>query len=284
MATKKTGAAKAAPKPQVEEIVVEQEIITAPDPVVIEPKKSEWEYKDRTYYLISNKQPIVMTLPSRHTRKRSLLWFDPDKGYQRELRYATNQPSVFVDEQEGPSTLDHIIFRNGTLTVPKEKQNLQKLLSLYHPLKDKLYSEFNAVKEAEDELDLIELELDALNLARELDIEMLEAILRVDQGSSVKNMTSKEIKRDALIYAKRSPRTFISLAQDENVQLRNFGVKAVEQKFIILSQDQRTFTWASTGRKLMTVPFDENPYSALAAWFKTDEGVEVFQNLQKRLK
>jgi hypothetical protein len=64
MATKKTGAAKAAPKPQVEEIVVEQEIITAPDPVVIEPKKSEWEYKDRTYYLISNKQPIVMTLPS----------------------------------------------------------------------------------------------------------------------------------------------------------------------------------------------------------------------------
>jgi hypothetical protein len=225
-----------------------------------------------------------MTLPSRHTRKRSLLWFDPDKGYQRELRYATNQPSVFVDEQEGPSTLDHIIFRNGTLTVPKEKQNLQKLLSLYHPLKDKLYSEFNAVKEAEDELDLIELELDALNLARELDIEMLEAILRVDQGSSVKNMTSKEIKRDALIYAKRSPRTFISLAQDENVQLRNFGVKAVEQKFIILSQDQRTFTWASTGRKLMTVPFDENPYSALAAWFKTDEGVEVFQNLQKRLK
>jgi hypothetical protein len=284
MATKKTGASKAAPKPQVEDIVVEQEIITAPDPVVIEPKKSEWEYKDRTYYLISNKQPIVMTLPSRHTRKRSLLWFDPDKGYQRELRYATNQPSVFVDEQEGPSTLDHIIFRNGTLTVPKEKQNLQKLLSLYHPLKDKLYSEFNAVQEAEDELDLIELELDALNLARELDIEMLEAILRVDQGSSVKNMTSKEIKRDALIYAKRSPRTFISLAQDENVQLRNFGVKAVEQKFIILSQDQRTFTWASTGRKLMTVPFDENPYSALAAWFKTDEGVEVFQNLQKRLK
>jgi hypothetical protein len=97
-------------------------------------------------------------------------------------------------------------------------------------------------------------------------------------------MTSKEIKRDALIYAKRNPAAFIDLAQDENVQLRNFGVKAVEQKFIVLSQDQRTFSWGSTGRKLFTIPFDENPYSALAAWFKTDEGVEVFQNLQKRLK
>lgn len=282
MATKKT-AVKSQPA-QVEEPVVEQEVFTAPVVEKKQAKKDTWEFKDRTYYLISNKQPIVMTLPGRHTRKRSLLWFDPERGYQRELRYATNQQSVFVDEQEGPSTLDHIIFRNGTLTVPKEKQNLQKLLSLYHPLKDKLYSEFNAVKNAEDELDIIELELDALNLARELDIEMLEAILRVDQGSRVKDMTSKEIKRDALIYAKRNPAAFIDLAQDENVQLRNFGVKAVEQKFIVLSQDQRTFSWGSTGRKLFTIPFDENPYSALAAWFKTDEGVEVFQNLQKRLK
>ena len=282
MATKKT-AAKSQPA-QVEEPVVEQEVFTAPVVEKKQAKKDTWEFKDRTYYLISNKQPIVMTLPGRHTRKRSLLWFDPERGYQRELRYATNQQSVFVDEQEGPSTLDHIIFRNGTLTVPKEKQNLQKLLSLYHPLRDKLYSEFNAVKNAEDELDIIELELDALNLARELDIEMLEAILRVDQGSRVKDMTSKEIKRDALIYAKRNPAAFMDLAQDENVQLRNFGVKAVEQKFIVLSQDQRTFSWGSTGRKLFTIPFDENPYSALAAWFKTDEGVEVFQNLQKRLK
>jgi hypothetical protein len=282
MATKKT-AVKSQPA-QVEEPAVEQEVFTAPVVEKKQAKKDTWEFKDRTYYLISNKQPIVMTLPGRHTRKRSLLWFDPERGYQRELRYATNQQSVFVDEQEGPSTLDHIIFRNGTLTVPKEKQNLQKLLSLYHPLRDKLYSEFNAVKNAEDELDIIELELDALNLARELDIEMLEAILRVDQGSRVKDMTSKEIKRDALIYAKRNPAAFIDLAQDENVQLRNFGVKAVEQKFIVLSQDQRTFSWGSTGRKLFTIPFDENPYSALAAWFKTDEGVEVFQNLQKRLK
>jgi hypothetical protein len=34
-----------------------------------------------------------------------------------------------------------------------------------------------------------------------------------------------------------------------------------------LSSDQRMFTWASNDRKLMNVPFDEHPYSALAAWF-----------------
>ena len=52
---------------------------------------------------------------------------------------------------------------------------------------------------------------------------------------------------------------------------------------IILSQDQRNFTWGSTGRKLMVRPFDENPYSAFASWLKTDEGVEVYKSIQKRI-
>ena len=77
---------------------------------------------------------------------------------------------------------------------------------------------------------------------------------------------------------------FLELANDENINIRNVGIKATEMNLIALSNDQRTFTWVSTGRKLLTVPFDENPYSALAAWFKTDEGVEVYQTIEKRLK
>jgi len=96
-------------------------------------------------------------------------------------------------------------------------------------------------------------------------------------------MSSKEIRRDLMLFAKRKPALFLNLANDENVELRNFGIKAVEANIITISQDQRTFHWGSNDRKLMTVPFDENPYSALAAWFKTDEGVEVYKSIEKRL-
>jgi hypothetical protein len=96
-------------------------------------------------------------------------------------------------------------------------------------------------------------------------------------------MSSKELKRDMLLFAKQEPELFLELANDENIRVRNIGVKAVEAAIIKLSSDQRTFTWGSTGRKLLTVPFDENPYSALAAWFKTDDGIEVFQQIEKRL-
>ena len=116
-----------------------------------------------------------------------------------------------------------------------------------------------------------------------MDIDMAEAIMRVEKGSEVSKMSSKELRRDLLLYARRNPLLFLELVTDENVMLRNFGIKATEAGIIKLSQDQRTFMWGSNDRKLMTVPFEEHPYSALAAWFKTDEGMEIYANIEKRL-
>tara|TARA_R110000824_G_scaffold6924_2_gene31732 strand:+ start:6246 stop:7073 length:828 start_codon:yes stop_codon:yes gene_type:complete len=273
----KTAEAKKVEVAPQEKVAVQK--ITAP----VVPTKPEWEVKPRTYIVKGNKQPLTLTIPGKHTRKSPLLYFDKDQAKQRELRYATNMNSPFTDEQKGEVTLGHITFRDGILSVPEENQILQKLLSLYHPLRDKKYFEFDSVEDAEDDLDIIEMEVRALNAAMEMDIDQAEAILRVEKGSSVSNMKSKELKRDLLLFAKRKPDLFLNLANDENVQLRNFGIKAIEAQIINLSQDQRTFHWSSNDRKLFTVPFDENPYSALAAWFKTDEGVEVYKSIEKRV-
>ena len=247
------------------------------------PSKPEWEIKDRVYYLKGKKSPLTLTIPGKHTRKHALLYFDPATGKQREIRYATNQDSPLVDEQKGECTMGHIRFYDGTLTVKKEQQNLQKLLSIYHPLKGKLYEEFSAKEEAVDQLEILDLQIDALNAARTMDIDQIEAIMRVEVGSKVSQMSSKELKRDLLLFARSNPELFISLANDDNVQLRNIAIVAAENGVIALSQDQRTFTWGSNGRKLMNVPFDENLYSAMAAWFKTDEGVEVYKSIEKKL-
>tara|TARA_A100000171_G_C2113434_1_gene136365 strand:+ start:16 stop:813 length:798 start_codon:yes stop_codon:yes gene_type:complete len=252
-------------------------------PATPEVKKDTWEYKDRNYYLLGNKNPLTYTIISRHTGRYPLVWFDPEKGYEREMRYATNQKSVFVDEQEGTSTLSHIVFSEGHLFVPKEKRNLQELL-LKHPHRDLIFGEHDAVVEAEDQYDNLELEIAAMNMAYDMDIDKAEAILRTEIGSDVNKLSSKELKRDLLLFAKRSPNLFLDLAEDENVELRNIAIISVESGIVSLSQDQRSFSWASNNKKLMKVPFDENPYSAMAAWFKTDEGVEVYNSIMKKLK
>jgi|TARA_B110000459_G_scaffold175473_1_gene198861 hypothetical protein len=245
--------------------------------------ENTWEVKNRTYFLTGDREPLTFTLKSRHTEKYPLLYFDETTNEQRALRYATNQSSPFVDEQKGEVTLKHIMFKDGTLVVPKQNQALQKLLSLYHPDLNGRYAELQPQLIAQDDLIDLELEILALNAAKNMDVEQGEAIMRVEVGSSVNDLSSKELKRDLMMFAKRNPKLFIALAKDENVMLRNFGIRATEQGILELSGDQRNFLFGSNKRKLMTIPFDENPYSALAAWFKTDEGVEVYKTIEKKL-
>jgi len=280
---KKPAAKKAAPKTTPAPAVVEQTVaapVSAPTP-----PQDTWEYKDRLYEITSGRKPLVFTLPTVHSSRTPLLFFDKEKGYQRELRYATNQSSPFVDEQEGTATLGRIVFRDGILRVPKENIALQKMLSLYHPyMLDGRIMEYKPEQIAENETDWIELELEAMTVAKSMDVDEAEAILRAQYGSkSVSEASSKELKRDLLIFARRQPNLFLDLANDDNVMLRNIGIRATEMGIVVLSQDQRTFTFGSNGRKLLTVPFNEHPYSALAAYFKTDEGMEVLRAVEKQL-
>jgi len=266
--------------PVVEQPKVETPVMEKPLPKETKSTGPEdgWVIKDRMYYLMGNKSPLSYLV-----RGSAIYYWDENLGYERELKYTSNQKTVFVDEMKGEQRLEHIIFKNGSLFVPKNKTILQKLLSLYHPHRDKLFKEHKPAKIAENQIDYLEMEIEALNAALNLDVDMAEAVMRVEKGSEVSKMSSKELKRDLLLYAKRNPMLFLELVNDENVMLRNFGIKATEMGLIKLSPDQRTFLWASTDRKLMNVPYEEHPYSALAAWFKTDEGMEIYSNIEKRL-
>tara|TARA_Y100000589_G_C27017309_1_gene573416 strand:+ start:64 stop:915 length:852 start_codon:yes stop_codon:yes gene_type:complete len=271
-------------EPIVEETVaVEEQLVVKEQPKVEAPKikakpKNHWEIKDRIYYLKSRRKPLSYMLKS-----AGIFYFDESLGYERELKYCENQRTPFVDEMKGDQRLEHIIFRSGSLVVPKNKTVLQKLLSLYHPHKDKVYYEWKPEVKAADEIENLELQADAILMARNMDIDLAEAIMRVEKGSEVSELSSKELKRDLLLFARNNSQLFLELASDDNVKLRNFGIKAVEAGIISISSDQRYFLWSSNNRKIMTVPFDEHPYTALAHWFKTDEGMEIYSNIEKRL-
>ena len=122
------------------------------EPVQVKDTSPKWEMKDRQYYLRKKGRPLTYVLQSKSTRKKPLLWWDEEKSVNREMRYPSNQKSVFVDEQDKNVMMDHVIFEDGVLYVPKQNQPLQKFLSLYHPKKDVVYSEKDDVAEAKEDL------------------------------------------------------------------------------------------------------------------------------------
>ena len=236
-----------------------------------------WELKDRTYVLNDGFAPLTY-----HIKTKGFLWFDEEQGINRVIRYATNQNSLFVDEQDGHARLGHVVFSDGVLHVKKSQPLLQQLLELYHPKKHK-WTLIDHEASARDEVEQLELEMEALKLVQELDIEHLEAIMRTELGSSVAKMSSKELKRDAYRFAKHNPELFMEVANDEDIKLRNLANRSVEAGILKLGDDGTTFKFATNGKKVMTVPFDQHPYAALAQYFKTDEGVDLMKSIIKKL-
>jgi hypothetical protein len=240
------------------------------------------EIKDRVYVLKDGSPPLSFMLPSRNTKRFPLLHFDEETNTNRALRYARNQKSPFEDEQDGNYILEPIVFEDGALVVQKNNPVLQKFLDL-HPAKGDIFEEFDPEKEAAENLEYLNFELDAQIAAREISIDTAMAVLRVMIGSRVENMTSQEIRRDIMVYAKNNPEEFLEMIDDSDLQLRNKAAKYIEMGYLQFRNAQRDifFNLKDNKRKMMSVPLGEEPINAMAAYFKTQEGIEVEESLNR---
>jgi len=240
-----------------------------------------FESKDIVYLLTGNYTPITFMLRTKHSANSPLLYFDGKRN--RSLRWSDNQESPFLEEQDGYAICPPIIFENGKLFVKKEQVELQKFLSVLHPDKNVKYYEFDAEEVANEEYDLQLVQLDAQIAVKEMPIGDLEAIGRVILKSKVDNMSSAELRRDMLIYARNNPLEFMTLVEDDSLKLRNIAIRAVDMGILEITNDGRNVSWANKGGKLITVPFGENTYSALASFFMTDEGMDALANISNKL-
>jgi hypothetical protein len=247
-------------------------------------KKKQEIFEDKLYVLRRKFKPLSYVLPSRNTARYSLLHFDTETGANRPLRYAKNQKSPFEDEQDGTAILEPIVFVDGALRVPKTNQVLQKFLSL-HPSNGSLFEEVNTERDATNEIEKINYELDAMMTARDLPIEKLETIGRVLLGSKIDKMSTHELKRDVLVYAKRHPKDFLEMLNDPMLDLQNTCAKFLDLNILATRNKGRDvyYNLPDNKKKLLTIPYGEDPVYILASFMQSDEGVEVLRLLEQKL-
>jgi hypothetical protein len=212
------------------------------------------------------------------------LWFDEENNINRPLRYAINQKTPFEDEQDGNAIVEPIIFENGFLSVPKNNPVLQQFLH-YHPLNGISFAEVDYEKDATQEVESLSAEVDALIEARQLSLEQLETVCRVLFGKDPARYTSAELKRDVLIYAKRDPRGFLNMLSDPMLKLQS-NVHVFFESKLLNFRNGRKEVWFNTNsnkKKMLTVPYGEDPYFSVANFFKSDEGIDALKMLENSL-
>ena len=246
-------------------------------------KKKKQSFVDKTYKLTRDKAPLSYTIPSRNTRRSTLLYFDEETGTNRSMRYSKNQKSIFEDEQDGNVILEPIIFEDGFLRVEKQNQILQKFLS-HHPANGKEFVEVDKERDASLDVDFLDVALDAQVLAKDLDIEMLETVARIVVGLRVDNLTSAELKRDVRMFAGRYPEDFMEALNDPLLKLQNKCAKFFSEGLLILKNKKDVYyNLKGNKKKLLTVPYGEDPLFILASFLQSDEGLEVLRILEDKL-
>ena len=247
--------------------------------------KKQGELKDREYLLNRKTSPITFSIPAKDTATRRLLHFDGEKNQQRALRYARNQKSPFVDEQDDNAILESIVFEDGVLRVPKQNVQLQQFLAL-HPENTlnggNTFYEFNPEEQAAKNIEELNREVDALILAKTLDLNKMLSIGRVYLSGNVDAMSTAELKRDILLFAKNSPEEFMEAANDPELELDNIAARAIAEEFVIVKQGKDIYyNLRDNKKKILTIPFGELPVNALAKWLHSEAG-EVFHTYLKK--
>lgn len=249
--------------------------------------KKKSPYVSKVYKLTGRKSPLSYMLSSRHSSRSPLLYFDEEKGINRPMRYARNQKTPFEDEQDGNAILEPIVFEDGMLLVQKENQVLQEFLH-YHPGNGNIFLEVNKEQDAINELEEAESVLQAQIVAKELttNTQKMIQVSRVLLGTVVDNMTIPELKRDLLIYSKNNPEDFINTINDPMLQLQDDVYQFFKAGFLQKRNNGKEvyYNLPNNKKRLLSVPFGEDPDWIVASYFQSDDGVDVYKILKNRLK
>lgn len=243
------------------------------------------EEKDRIYNLVGNKTPLSLSIASRHTPRKSVLFYDEEKKTNRELRYARNQKSPFVDEQDGTAIVEPIIFEDGVLRVPRTNPVLQEFLH-YSPDNvangGGIFEEFDPSASAERKVASLDLELDAAIKARELDLNTMLSIGRIYLNGNVDKMSTAELKRDIRLFAKTNPEEFLSAVEDPDLSIDNIAIRAFNENYVQFRGGKDIYyNLKDNKKKILTVPFGENHFDSMSKWLRSDEGQDLYKFLQK---
>lgn len=244
--------------------------------------KQSNQLKDRVFVLTKDKAPLTYALPSRNTKRFSLLHFDGTTN--RALRYSRNQKSVFEDEQDDKAIVEPIIFEDGSLVVPANNPVLGKFMDL-HPLNGDVFKELNNEKEATIDIEELNIELDAQIAARSLSLDTMLSVAQLIYGSVIDTMTTPEIKRDILLYAREYPKQFLEMIEDPDLEDSAMASKALNAGMFTLRNNNKEiwFNLPGNKRKLMNIQPGDDPVSLLTIYFESEEGSAIAEIVKSKL-
>jgi len=209
--------------------------------------------------------------------------FDEESGQVREMRYCPNEPSIWRDEQSDSARKQAVIFRDGTLLVPRTKPNLMEYLDRHPGNQANGGNNFKLVdnkKDAEVNLNKEFSVSEAIIAVRDKSIEELLPVaiyfgMNIDRNAS-------EIRFDLLQRAKKNPTEFLASFDSPIVKVRAL-VKQCESYQIIKLKEDGAY-WFDSNKMIVANPAGHDCDDTLSRFLMTEKGATTHASLEERLE
>ena len=232
-------------------------------------------------------QPTVFTITKGggiyyKIRQKSVLVFDEEAGFNREIRYARGERSIFVDEQSNTARREAIVFRDKNLLVNVNQPELLAYLRAHPDNKmngGKVFNEVNNQSTAEEDVENEFLVHDAVSLIRGASLdELLPMVLSYGIDSTMSNM---EIKKELLKFAKGNPKNFMELYDSPVVQIKADVLTSIDFQILVAKADG--MYWGDTNALICPTPMGQNSVEVFTRFLMTDRGNAVRDELQRQI-
>ena len=103
--------------------------------------------------------------------------------------------------------------------------------------------------------------------------ETIETFLRTDYLTKIS---------DILVFAKTDPREFLNILNDPELKFQAKVRMFFENKLLVLRNNDKEiwFNTATNKRKMMSVPYGEDPYEMAGGFLQSDEGIDSLKMLE----
>lgn len=241
------------------------------------PTTAAKKIKTTYIYKLNRGGGVITVIPS-----SNITVYDEAKNSVREIRYCSNQQSIYVDEQSGRATREPLKFFEGILAVPHTKPNLVKFMES-HPMNTKNGGKlFHLVETEKDNEKSVEEEFlihDAIMLVREKSAEELVPVgmhFGIKLGESI-----SDFKYELLRVAKSNPQKFISSFDDPVVAMKAKLTRAAD--FGIIKLNESGAYWADGNALIVATPTGYSSLNTLTQHCLTDKGASTFAKIESEL-
>lgn len=229
-------------------------------------------------------------------RKGDLMALDPNTKKRRKIRYASNQTTIFTEDQLGQSKLPALMLKDGIMVVDDTDETLIQFMDV-HPLNGSKFKRVDEEADAAEELESdevitnIKAAIFAKNKQKDGSI-ALESLLSIKSKTlsfaEIQELGPAQIRQKLYALANSSPDEFlndkgeVNCFESKDFIFKDIVLRSMAEGVLKMNSKQTEISWAN-GEIIIKIPKGKDYVEFFANFLQSKDGMTVMKQVADEL-